>query len=696
MASSSPTEASATSTPRQATATRVEAPTVDASVVGSTPRPESGQDRGMGNDYAHLAAQPAPLEAEAKATIRPPAAIPAPGTGALHHPHHQPTPHATVTATTTTTATATPIATPAVAEPASESTSTTPASATPAATTLADTTTTATLPLASSAHTNIINKPSVSLDPSSPLMPPPSLSSAVAPTPTPAPTSSTSASASANPQPKTHPSASTSPSTSKMLFSDIYKSPRSPLAKFRHTMSQQPLALDLPDYDPDLLSKDKLKQKEAVKKYLASKIRNDWEFVWPPVVVPSAVPKDADAASRLALADTQDSAPAQEITAQDQESIDANSETEATTLKEDAAVETLQSADEEVEEEEDEDSSDSDAESVYSTVSEDATRFKPRLEWVSDLSDEEPTLSLSPFRFDSPDAIGAAVKASVAEKRTLRRRALREEMEWNEGLACFEARRNAWTGARTVRLRSKPISPAQTFSPLSPRRLFFRSSMILPPPAASASHSSPPHSLQQRPSNEASAIVSDGSELTKDPSKELSTQKSKDSAKSTALPASLTYPVETIIPVPPPLLPPANPMRASITPSVYMSLYEKVILHALTPSCPVNLGDMIRACVVGWKRDGEWPPKPSAVDPGVVAVRRRKKPQPETSHTTSRRLSFGFLGRGEKTEGQDDGGSKGIRKSLQRVLGLGHHHPPSNANGNANNMAANTKESTAA
>ncbi|WYZ37562.1 hypothetical protein EsH8_II_001068 [Colletotrichum jinshuiense] len=486
---------------------------------------------------------------------------------------------------------------------------------------------------------------------------------------------------SANPPPNTHPHPS--PSASKMLFSEIYKSPRSPLSKFRLSMSQQPLTLDLPDYDPDLLSKDKVKQKEAVKKYLTAKVRNDWEFVWPPVVSP---PQNSEAVPAV-------DAPEQEVVEKELDTSKPKAEAAAATSQ-DEVVETVDS-----DEGEEEDLSDGDAESVYSTVSEDPARFKPRVEWVSDLSDEEPPLSLSPFRFDSPDAIGAAVRASVAEKRARRRRAIREEMEWNEGLACFEARRNAWTGARTVRVRTKPVSPVATFSPLSPRRLFFRSSMSHPP-AGSGSPSSPAHSLQQRPSNEASAVVSDGSELSKDPSKELTTQKSKESAKSTASPTSMTYPIETIIPVPAPLLPPANPMRASITPSVYISLYEKVIVHALTPSCPVNLSDMIRACVMGWKRDGEWPPKPSAAEPGLVAVRRRKKSLADgQGQNATRRMSFGFLGRGEKAETQDEAGAgKGIRKSLQRVLGIGNHHPASAtpSNGNGNNGTAAGKDTAVA
>jgi len=33
----------------------------------------------------------------------------------------------------------------------------------------------------------------------------------------------------------------------------------------------------------------------------------------------------------------------------------------------------------------------------------------------------------------------------------------------------------------------------------------------------------------------------------------------------------------------------------------------------MQPSCPVNLADIIRTCVIGWKRDGEWPPRSAPV-----------------------------------------------------------------------------------
>lgn len=189
-------------------------------------------------------------------------------------------------------------------------------------------------------------------------------------------------------------------------------------------MSQQPLTLDLPDYDPDLLSKDKVKQKEAVKKYLASKIRNDWEFAWPPVIPPPKQNGDAEAAPKPTPAPaTEADAPVQAPVEQTQETAEPKPEaTQTATNDDDVAVESMDSSDDDDEEG---GFSDSDAESVYSTVSEDPARFKPRLEWVSDLSDEEPVpLSLSPFRFDSPDAIGAEGDCDLAQAARLSSRTI--------------------------------------------------------------------------------------------------------------------------------------------------------------------------------------------------------------------------------------------------------------------------------
>lgn len=418
-----------------------------------------------------------------------------------------------------------------------------------------------------------------------------------------------------------------------MIFSDIYKSPRSPIAKLRHQPVQisTPLTAITPGWvgeeHADLLSKDKLKQKDAVKRYLDAKVKNDWDFPWP-----SRVDSTEDEA---VLGD--DGEKPVGLTALDVSTDPVQDET-----REEAGY---QVDDEGIE------SDDSDVESVYSTVSEDTINFRPRIEWTSDLSDDdEPLPSRSPFRFDSPGTVGATVKAAMYAKQAKRRRAVREEMEWNNGLACFEARRVAWTGARTVRVRTKPTSPP-IVSPRSPRRFFFRRSMSSSPPSSTA----------------AGSDGSDSSSLAK--GEELQKQQSKDTNASTP-PPSRAYPVETLIPIAPPLLPPSNPLRASITPSVYLSLYDKVIIHNLQPSCPINLSDMLRSCVAGWKRDGEWPPRLTMAPPTPAKKKKKPAPPPVENSNKARRMSFGLLGRDKDEESAP---AKIFRRSLQKALAIGNY-----------------------
>ncbi|KXX80698.1 hypothetical protein MMYC01_202124 [Madurella mycetomatis] len=508
-----------------------------------------------------------------------------------------------------------------------------------------------------------------------------------------------------------------------MIFSDLYKSPRSPLSKLRNSF---PHAVPPPsDIDADLVSRDKAKQKEAVRKYLAEKVRNDWEFVWPPLTpsAPTNKPPDRDGAppSNGTPASPQDVA----------ENGNPDGASAPATGNDDAPRDPGEEAD-----------SESDAESVYSTISEDPVHFRPRAEWASDLSDDddEPHVVPCPFRFANPEAVGKAVRTSIETKRTRRRRALREEATWNHGLACFEARRNAWTGARTVRVKPKPPAPV---SPTSTRRIFWRHHRT----ESSASHTagtfsgSPP-----APTSPLRPTTTRNSQQT-DTSSEPDSARSGGGVQSTAFRESTgppsPYPVETLLPVPPPLLPPQNPMRASVTPSMYASLYDKVVVQSLQPSCPVNLSDMLRACVVGWKRDGEWPPKSSYPTPvhisaqataaELLVIRQRKQHQQQqqqnaitrkqapaprgntTAVPASRRLSLvGLLGGGgnkaasgekpaqeekekskEGKENQashshshsDEGGgssSKALfRRSLQKVFSLGQHqHHPQPGHGN--------------
>ncbi|KAH8903991.1 hypothetical protein BR93DRAFT_158154 [Coniochaeta sp. PMI_546] len=555
-----------------------------------------------------------------------------------------------------------------------------------------------------------------------------------------------------------------------MLFSDLYKSPRSPLSKLRHSLPH-PIPVLPPGLDEDLVSKDKVKQKEAVKRFLADRVRCDWDFNWPPRQDPhdggeqqpaDAKPASAKPASTGSISASSDQVepktdldPAALKAAVDAASPVPNSAPNggispvSTAAPPETESATRASGDEA--------DFESDAESVYSTVSEDAVHYRARADWTSDLSDNDAQPSkpiLSPFRFDSPDSVGVAVQSAVQARRARRRREVREESGWNDGLACYNARRDAWTGARTVRVRPRATPVTSPVSPMSPRRLFWRThsrtesnssttgvgtpltSVSSAPATTTASHHHH-NNNNNNTNNPLSPTTTHASNHSSTPSSEPDQPPCRRhlSAASTASPSP--YPVETLLPVPPPLIPPQNPMRASITPTIYPSLYDKVVVHSLQPSCPINLSDMVASCVTGWKRDGEWPPRSGPPYPapagggGVVVVRRKRSEaaaaQKPAEHARKgsgaatgggangekgRRMSFGFLGRGERRseEGKDEkeaakervgegeeeqggGAGKGIRRSLQKVfLGLGHHHTE---NGEGEHHHHAVKEGTA-
>jgi hypothetical protein len=135
----------------------------------------------------------------------------------------------------------------------------------------------------------------------------------------------------------------------------------------------------------------------------------------------------------------------------------------------------------------------------------------------------------------------------------------------------------------------------------------------------------------------------------------------------------------TEIPVAPSLLPATNPIRASITPAAYKTIYDKVVIQSLSPSCPVNLKDIMHSCVQGWKRDGEWPPKGTAPEPMLAG---RKKP---------RKMSVaGIFGLGKNAEeGEKDAGNdSGLRKSIQKIFGKKEvNGVTTTANGHGNGVA---------
>lgn len=483
-----------------------------------------------------------------------------------------------------------------------------------------------------------------------------------------------------------------------MIFTDLYKSPKSPLSRLRHSHNTQ-LEVLSSDYDPDLTSKDKTKQKEAVKRHLQSKVRNDWAFTWPPVEHTGSSPVSEDPKP---LEATEDAPAAEDLEGFLEVASDGPDPDGQALCGEETDRDSAEDAD-------------SDTDSVYSTIIEDPIHWRPRLEWASELSDDElPHSSQSPFKFDNPDSIGQAVNASNIAGKTRRRREIRKEAAWNDGLACFEARRNAWTEAKVARARPKPASPV---SPSSPRKGFFwrththTSSNTGHSAASPASMTSPltPVTTTNSHPDTTQAQPGSGGSGNSTPNENLSPKTSRSDQLQHEHLQSGQLPVETLLPIAPPLLPPANPMRASITPALYASIYEKVVVHSLQPSCPINLSDMMRACVAGWKRDGEWPPRLTGPEPAaLVAVKRRKSataasaapPSPagfaaiNGAGGSGRKLSFSLLGghggekgRRESLAEEGSGGSatgKALRRSLQKVLGIGHgQHPNQPVDGSA-------------
>lgn len=187
-----------------------------------------------------------------------------------------------------------------------------------------------------------------------------------------------------------------------------------------------------------------------------------------------------------------------------------------------------------------------------------ATQWRPRDSDTSALPSPQHSQSsispLDPYKYDNPDSLGQPHLA----RRKKRRRKTQEESMWNEGLATYLERRDAWVGARST---SRPTCKATL-----------------------ASNSSCPSTTQAIPSSPSS--TSSSSSLSRSPS-----------------------PTPSLLPLPPPLLPPENPIRAAITPAAYSSIYSKVVTQGLTPTVPVNLSDMVKILVQGWKENGEWPPK---------------------------------------------------------------------------------------
>lgn len=349
----------------------------------------------------------------------------------------------------------------------------------------------------------------------------------------------------------------------------------------------------LTDYEADLTSTDRAKQKEAIRKYLGERVKNDWQWEWPrPEQPPAACPVD----------------PSNQPPA----SVERNSV--ETNLFEDHVE----------------------------PFGED---WKERDEWLTDSSDDgsmkvpapshtvsshdtpTPASKSEPAIPFSPCAVGHSLGKTQTERKRRRKKRLADEMAWNDGLRCFVARRDDWTGARKLRVSPSGFSPGKGT-----------------PTRSSASSRDGGSSTAIEPEDDDGVWADD---------------------------------VE--IPIAPPVLPTENAMRASIVPGAYNTIYDKVVVQSLSPSCPMNLKDVTRSCVQGWKRDGEWPPKPSIPEtPSKKAPRKLSVASMLGLNDKERERDRAVPAKaGEAAAAKDgakdekDGKGGGIRNSIQKMLHLG-------------------------
>jgi hypothetical protein len=172
--------------------------------------------------------------------------------------------------------------------------------------------------------------------------------------------------------------------------------------------------------------------------------------------------------------------------------------------------------------------------------------------------------------YDTPDSVGTDLRDRKARRRRRRQQRFEDEMKENIGLAHWSAQRNTWTGARQQTLANQ--------DPFA----------IQPAPSGFQSPQTP-----QTPSP-ATITTTTSSTLTE------------------AVPDP-----DLMIPVAPPLLP-DNAVRNRITTNTYSDIYTKIVLQSRTPSIPINLTDVTRSLVHGWKEEGQWPPKPTPAEPSLV------------------------------------------------------------------------------
>ncbi|KAK5175353.1 uncharacterized protein LTR77_000492 [Saxophila tyrrhenica] len=219
----------------------------------------------------------------------------------------------------------------------------------------------------------------------------------------------------------------------------------------------------------------------------------------------------------------------------------------------------------------------------------------------------------SNYRFEGPDSVGSQIQNRKDARKRKRQKALDEEVKWNDGLAHWITRRDAWCAAHTSQqvqiLESKKNEQIVAVSALE---------------SASASPNTTPRTSTSSTSS-TSAVISSPSTTPELPQQTII---------NTRPPAP---PSEILVPLAPTLFP-NHPIRKRIKAEVFPEIYGKIILQSRTPSVPINLAVLMKALIQGWKDDGEWPPKQGPVEKSIG----RKK---SSGHESSLKSGVKAMGR---------------------------------------------------
>lgn len=318
------------------------------------------------------------------------------------------------------------------------------------------------------------------------------------------------------------------------------------------------------EYEADLTSKDRMKQKEAVKKILESKVRSDWAESW----------KNDDVTVEEVLKTAE---------AEEEPKLGGDGVEEEKWVERTEWLSELSSS-------EDED------EAVSTKPLSRTNTTEERPSFLRGFSSGKASTHTDPFRFENPDSVGEVLQRKVERKKMRRQKRFVDELKENEGLRCFTVRRNVWTGAKIVR---RPVTSR-------------------PATARTNESGSADGAVTKNGDHQASdgAVTGNGDHQASEVEGENGVNGEEENAQWGDVI------LDTYIPIPPPLLPPSTPMRKAITPRNHTTIYDKIILGGQTPLCPINLQTVVSSCVEGWKRDGEWPPR-STVENNALMSRRK-------------------------------------------------------------------------